>query len=408
MFEFWIVWRYMATRKGQFFNLVSILAIVGMALGVTALVIVMSVISGFESTLKSAVVDVTGHILILKRGEALEPMDTFGPRLKKIVPEISSMMPFVHVEGIVAHRGKISSVVVEGFPPSNADQTLKLKNRIVSGTFDLGTGYEKVPPIIVGGALASKLGVKVGELLNVVLPKNNPNVKTLGFSNLLTVFKVVGIIDLGMYEYDSRFLLTSDHAAQKLAGIGNVYTGLRIKLTDDKFTRDASFNLSTELGVNYLCRDWQEINHNLFEAIKLERVVIFIVLLFMTVAACFNISSTLFVSVLRRYGELSIFKTLGATKRRLVLFFTLQGLFIGVIGSLAGLLLGSFICLIIAKTNLIYVPAEIYHIHRLPVQMRPLDMLLIFVVSFILCLISTLAPAFRGAKLDPVEGLKYD
>src|ERR1700733_12261743 len=119
MFEFWIVWRYMVTRKGQFFNLVSILAMVGMSLGVAALVIVMSVVSGFETTLKNAVVDVTGHILVLKRGEALESLETLGPRLRKVVPEITSMTPFDHLEGIVAHKGRISSVVVEGFAPKD-------------------------------------------------------------------------------------------------------------------------------------------------------------------------------------------------------------------------------------------------------------------------------------------------
>src|ERR1700721_2670086 len=125
MFEFWIVWRYMVTRKGQFFNLVSILAMVGMALGVATLVVVMSAVSGFETSLKNAVIDVTGHILVLKRGEALEPMETLGPKLKKIVPEIVAMTPFVHVEGIVAHHGKISSIVVEGFPPRDVEKTLR-------------------------------------------------------------------------------------------------------------------------------------------------------------------------------------------------------------------------------------------------------------------------------------------
>jgi lipoprotein-releasing system permease protein len=408
MFELWVVWRYMRTRKGQFFNLVSILAIVGMALGVGTLVVVMSVVSGFETTLKNAVIDVTGHILLLKRGEALDPLDKLEPRLKQIVPSIVSMAPFVHVEGIVAHGGKISSIVVEGFDPKSVEQTLRLRPRLVSGHYDLGTGNEEFPPALVGWGLAEKLGLKPGDILNIVLPRNSPTAKVLGFSTRLKKFTVAGIIDLGMYEYDTRFILTSAKAAQDLGGIGDAYTGMRIKLSDDKLARDASFALSTELGMNYLSRDWLEINHNLFEAIKLERVVIFIVMLFMTVAACFNISSTLYVSVLRRYSDISVFKTLGATQKRLIRFFSLHGLIIGMIGALSGLFLGGAICLLIAKTNLIYVPAEIYHIRRLPVEMRPLDLVIIMVASFLLCFLSTLAPAFRGARLNPVEGLKYD
>jgi lipoprotein-releasing system permease protein len=193
-----------------------------------------------------------------------------------------------------------------------------------------------------------------------------------------------------------------------LAGLGDIYTGVRILLTDDKYAREASFKFSTELGMNYLSRDWLESNHNLFEAIKLEKVVIFVILMFMTIAACFNISSTLFVSVLRRYGDISILKTLGATRSRLIRFFSLQGLVIGAIGSFGGLILGGILCLVVAKSNFIYVPAEIYHVRHLPVEMRMTDLVMIMVVSMILCFLSTLAPAFRGARLNPVEGLKYD
>lgn len=408
MFELWVTWRYMVRRRGQFFNLVSILAILGMALGVATLVVVMSVVSGFESTLKSAVIDVTGHILVIKRGEALDPLNEFEPRLRKLIPQIDSLTPFVHVEGIAAHKGKISSVVVEGFEPLSVEKTLRLSPRLISGKFTLGTGDELIAPVIVGSALAQKLNIHVGEELNIVQPKNAPTVKVLGFSSHLKKFIVAGIIDLGMYEYDSRFLLTSTRAAQELAGIGNVFTGVRIKLKDDREVRDASFKLTTELGLNYLVRDWLEINHNLFEAIKLEKVVIFIVLLFMTIAACFNISSTLFVSVLRRYGDISILKTLGATKKRLVRFFSFQGLLVGIMGSFLGLGLGSLVCLLVAKTNFIYIPAEIYHVHHLPVEMRTTDLMMIMAASFILCFLSTLAPALKGARLNPVEGLKYD
>jgi len=408
MFELWVVWRYMRTRKGQFFNLVSVLAMLGMVFGVAALVVVMSVVSGFESTLKEAVVDVTGHVLLLKRGEPLDPLDKLEPKLRKIVPQILSLAPFVHVEGIVANNGKIASIVVEGFDPSTVEKTLRLSPRIVSGHFDLGTGLETEPPIMVGIGLAEKLGVKVGDSIAVVLPKNAATVKVLGFATRLKTFKVAAIIDLGMYEYDTRFMLTSAKAAQDLAGLGNIYTGVRIKLTQDKLAREASFKLSTELGLNYVSRDWLEVNHNLFEAIKLERVVIFVILLFMTVAACFNISSTLFVSVLRRYGDISVFKTLGASRGRLVRFFSLQGLVIGALGSFGGLILGGLLCLFVAKTNFIYVPAEIYHVRHLPVEMRIADLALIMVVSMLLCFLSTLAPAFRGAALNPVEGLKYD
>jgi lipoprotein-releasing system permease protein len=408
MFELWLVWRYMSSSSGKFFNLVTCLSILGMALGVAALVVVMSVVSGFETTLREAVVDVTGHVFVIKRYEALDPLSELEAKLKKIVPEIVSMVPFVHVEGLAAHKGRIGGIIVEGFDPEALDKTLNLRHRVVEGEFNLGTGSEPLPPVLVGRGLAEKLNIKVGEQLSIVLPKNSPTAKILGFTPRLKKFLVKGIIDLGMYEYDTRFLLTSSKAAQELGGIGTSFTGVRIKLTKADLARSASFAISSELGPGYVTRDWLESNHNLFEAIRLEKVVIFIVLLFMTVAACFNISSTLFISVLRRYGDISILRTLGARRMRLVRFFSLQGLVIGAFGSAFGLILGMSLCLIVKYTDFIYVPAEIYHLRHLPIEFRPLDLLSIAVVCFILCFISTLAPAFKGARLNPVEGLRYD
>ncbi|MDZ4677865.1 MAG: FtsX-like permease family protein [Oligoflexia bacterium] len=398
----------MKTRRGQFFNLVSILSIIGMALGIGTLVVVLSVISGFESAIKNAVVDVTGHILLLKRGAPLDPLSELEPRLQKLVPQITSTTPFVHVEGMVAHKGKLGGVVVEGFEPNDVEKTLTLRPRLVKGDFNLGTGLEKFPPVIIGQALAEKFELQIGDEVSVVLPKNNSTMKVLGFSARLKKFKVAGIMDMGMHQYDTRFMLTSAKAAQDLGGLGPVYTGLRIKLTDADLARDASFLISTELGLMYLTRDWVESNHNLFAAIKLERIVIFIVMLFMTVAACFNIASTLFISVLRRYGDISVFKTMGATQARLVRFFSLQGMVLGALGSILGIALGLSVCLVIAKTNFIYVPAAVYHLNRLPVEVRMIDIIMILASSFLLCFLSTLAPAIKGAKLHPVEGLKYD
>jgi lipoprotein-releasing system permease protein len=380
----------------------------GMGLGVAALVVVMSVVSGFETTLRNAVVDVTGHIYLIRRNDAPDSMGDLEKKLHKIVPQITSMLAFVQVQGLAAHKGRIGGVVVEGFDTKNVESTLNLRHRVIEGRFNLGSGLESEPPILVGRGLAEKLNIKVGEELSIVLPKTSPTAKILGFTPRLKKFLVAGVIDLGMYEYDARLLMTSAKAAQDLGGIGNSFSGLRIKLSDADLARQASFNISNELGAGYVIRDWLEANHNLFEAIKLEKKVIFLVMLFMTIAACFNISSTLFISVLRRYGDISVLRTMGAKKSGMIKFFSLQGLIIGAFGSLIGLGIGVGVCLVVKYTDFIYVPAEIYHLRRLPIEFRFLDIFLIVAVSFLLCFISTLAPALKGAKLNPIEGLKYD
>lgn len=403
-----MAWRYMRSRRSNFFNLVSILSIVGLALGVATLTIVTSVVNGFEVTLRKSVIDVSGHIWLLKLGGPLDPLDKLLPRVKKILPELQTAAPYVHVDGMVPHKGKIAGVAIEGFDPQNLEKTLPLKERLTSGSFDLGTGQEAVPPVIVARGLSEKLNIKVGEQITIALPKNSPTTRIVGFIPRAKKFKVVGIVDLGMYQYDSRFILTSVKAARDLGGLGNVYTGLRLKLSDYELAQKGSFALATELGPTYISRDWYELNQNLFSAIELERIVIFIVFLFMTVAACFNVSSTLFISVLRRFGDLSILKTLGASRKKLQRLFSIQGIFLGVLGAVIGLVLGISMCFIIAHTNLLFVPAEIYHVRRLPIDIRFFDLFLIVSISLALCFLSTVAPARRAARLDPIEGLRYD
>jgi len=409
MFEAWIVWRHLRSKNRKFFNLVSSLAILGMTLGVASLITTMAVLSGFETTLHRAVVDITGHMLIIRRGEPLNNLDQLVPRLKALVPELESVAPFVQVEGMLANHSKITGVVINGFEPEAFDKTLNLKDRVVRGKFNLDAGTAERPAVLAGRALAEKMGFGVGDEITVVLPRNNPSAKGgLGFTPRLKKFLVTGILDLGMYEYDSRFLITSSRAAQELAGLGPIFTGARVKFTSPDIAPIANSRFASELGLGYYIKDWTEVSPNLFKAISIEKRVIFVVLLFMTLAACFNISSTLFVSVLRRYGDISIFRVLGASHAKLMRIFSLQGLVIGVLGSLGGIALGLILCFIVAHTDLVHIPPEVYHLRRLPVEIRLADLVATGIAAFLLCFISTLAPASRGAKLDPVEGLKYE
>ncbi len=408
MFELWLTLRLLKEGKSQFLNPVSWLAVTGMALGVATLIIVMGVVSGFESTLENAVTDVTGDILLIRRGEPLDNLDILMPRLKKVAPQIVSATPFVHVEGMLAHKGKVGGIVIQGLDPGSSQKTLNLSGRIKEGTFDLGTGNEENPPVLIGKGLKEKMGINVGDIINIVLPKNSPTAKVTGFVPQLKKFLVVGVVDLGMYEFDSRFIITSARAAQKLADKGPFYTGLRLKLSDSHLAPQVSLALSAEMGFGYLIRDWMEAHNNLFEAIKLEKIVIFLVLLFMTVAACFNVSSTLLISVLRRTHDIALLKALGAKNSSILRFFSLQGLLLGVMGNVLGVILGLTICFIITKTNIIFLPPEIYHLSRLPVEIRFKEMGMIIVASLFLCLISTWGPARRAAKLLPVDGLRYE
>lgn len=407
MFQFWLSWRYLSAGK-RWLNPSSLLAIFGMALGVACLVVAMAVVSGFETSLKRAVIDVTGDVVIAKSGSRIMPGEHLPQRIKKVVPEMIAMTPFIQVEAVLANQGKILGVILQGLDPGSVDRVLNLKKRLVAGHFDLRDDAI-YPPAIVGRGMMRRMNLKIGDLIKVVMP--NPSLTNFtSFSPKLQIFRVRGALDLGKYDYDERFIVTTLAATQRMTGFGDGYSGLRIKLRDSSLAPHASSEIGRELGYPYWTRDWQQLNQNLLEAIRIEKPTIFFVILIMVVAACFNISSTLFVTVLRRYSDIAILRTMGASRRFIMWLFSAQGLLIGIVGALLGLMLGLILCWGFAYLQHQYqlLPGEIYKVDQFSFDLRWPDLISILLMSFVICFLSTLAPARRGAHLDPVEGLRYE
>ncbi|MGE3974977.1 MAG: ABC transporter permease [Bdellovibrionales bacterium] len=404
-FQFWLIRRHLR-HGGKFVNLTTFFAFIGMVLGVACLVISMAVISGFETTLKSAVIGVSGHVMLMKAGGSLDPLEELLPQVRKIVPTMEAYTPFVQSEAMIAHQGRTGGVVVQGVDPTTVKNVLQLEQRVVAGKMDL-TSLSEHPHALVGKALAKKYKLNLGDVIQVVAPR--PSTESVNaFSPKSMKLKVVGFMDLGKYDYDLRFILTTAEAAKELRGAGSGYSGLKIRLKEDRDAQAVSQKLSSELGYPYWARDWVDINRNLFEAIQLEKAVIFIVLLFMVLTACFNICSTLFVNVLKRYVDVSILQTMGASPRFIMVLFSLHGLVIGLLGSLTGVGFGVLAAHLLARSSLFLIPAEIYKLDHLDVDFRLLDLLAIIGASMLICLFSTIAPAYRGSKLKPVDGLRYE
>lgn len=380
-----------------------------MVIGVASLVVAMAVVSGFETTLKNSVIDSVGHVLVMKRGGPLTDDETFLKEVRDQVPAIIAETPFVYLEAVVAHNKKLSGVVVQGVDPDTYERVLRLKQRLREGEFAFGPREDGIQAGLVGKGLAKKFGLKIGDVFKAVMPvaKEYDNAS---FRPRLKKFYVRGILDLGRHDWNQRFVLTHIRAAQDFAQIGDQVMGYRLRLDKDEKAKEAAFVLSQRLGHAFWTRDWEDVNRNLFEAVKLEKVVIFFVLLIMVIAACFNISSTLFVSVLRRFGDISILKTLGANRGFVVKLFTAQGLLIGFIGSLIGVVLGVALCygFVYAEQKWGLLPGEVYKLERVDVEFRWTDISAIFAASLFICFLATLAPARRGAKLAPVEGLRYE
>lgn len=412
MFHFWLVFRFLTSGR-RLLNLPSVMSLSGMALGVASLTVAMGVVSGFESTLKAAVIDVFGHVLVVRKGDqATQNIETVLNKIKQVAPEAQAFTPFVTIEGVMAHQGKLSGVVVQGVDPKSVDKVLNIHKRVVRGEFSFGSRSidgEMVPVALVGKGVEKRFGLKQGDLFKVVLPGPSRSDST-EFSPKIMTFVLGGVLDLGKADYDERFIVTDIKTAQRFAGVGENFSGIRIRLTHADLAGDVSGRISRELGMSYWTMDWTEGNRNLFEAIRIEKPAIFFVILMMVVAASFNISSNLFISVMQKYGSISILRAMGFSAKDVRRVFILQGLFFGVLGTSIGLVLGLLLCLgfVIVQRYVVLLPVEIYRLDHVGVELRAMDLVAIIAAALVICLISTWVPARRGAKLNPVEGLRYE
>lgn len=403
---FWIAYRLLFSRR-TLFGGSAVLSLVGLILGVGALVASMAVMSGFEATLRSAMSDVTGHVQLVKRATFQEPWQELEAKIRKLEPTLQSSVRFLRTEAVLAHQGVIQGVMVQGIDEEKADDVLNFSSRLVDGSLDLKTADGKTPALI-GKRIAQRVGLKIGDSFRVVMPVPDP-IDPGRFQRRIAEFQVRGILDMGKTEWNERMIISPLSAAQKLVQIGDRYSGLLLKFQDINYARTAAFNISQNLGPNYFVSDWRDLNENLFEAVRIERVVIFFVVLIIVVVAAFNVSSTLFVNVVQRYADIAILKALGLPQKSILKMFSLQGLLMGALGLGLGTLFGLLLCVgfTVIQSSLGVVSGSVYRIDSIQVELRFIDWFFIALATMTICFVATLAPALRGSKLNPVEGLKY-
>ncbi len=408
----WLAWKSLYRDRNSF-DLSNGISLIGLILGVACLVIAMAVVSGFSVALQKSIVDVTGDVLVLSRSRQMLPWPELLQKVKKADSDVLEGSPFLFVEGLLAHKGKISGVAVQGIEENSVGRVLNLENRLVEGEFDLSQDHSggDLIPALLGKQLVKSMGLKVGESFRVVFPIASQ----LGSGELkrrLGRFRLVGVLSLGKYDYDSRYIMAPLKSVQKLVRVkvGRDYTGLYTKLTSSSMAERVSKNLNKKLDHPYWTRRWQAVEHNLFEAIVLEKAVIFIVVFIMILAAALNMASSLYIRVIKKYSEVAIMKSMGLSADRVLSVFRWQGIIIGVFGSLCGIVLGVLFCFIfevfVSRTG--FLPQDVYRLSEFSPIMKTLDLVLIFSATTLVCFIATLAPAYRGSRLKPVEGLRYE
>lgn len=408
-FKVWLVFRFVASG-GRLLSLPSAVSMLGLAIGVACMTLAMSVVSGFENTLRAAVIDVFGHVLVVRKSEKTTSVEAAIEKIRDAAPGIKAYTPFLQMEGIVAKDGKIAGVVVQGLEPRTVESVLRLRQRLIAGAFDFAAAEPgSMPAALIGKGVAKRFGLKPGDPFQVVLPTPSRS-STSEFRPKSQAFRVAGVLDLGKNEYDERYVVTDLKSAQALGEVGEGFSGLRLLLNDANDARQAAAAIHRALGSQYYLMDWFEVNKNLFEAVAFERFVIFFVLLTMLIAAAFNVSSNLFVNVLQRYPDMSILKAMGFARRDVVAAFAIHGLIFGIVGTAIGLLLGAAFAAAfeLAQTWFVLMPADVYKLDHVGVTFRPQDLAAVVCASLAICLAATVAPALRGSRLNPVEGLRYE
>lgn len=402
-FELFIGLRYMRSRgRRGFLSLLTLIAMSGMAIGVMALIVVLAVMSGFEQELREKILGTTAHILVLETsGLGIRDVDR-ALEVARAHPEVRSASPFVLQQAMLSAGDAATGVVLRGIDPEAARGDLG--PRVKQGSLDALAGPEA--GIVLGGELARTLGVVVGDTVTAISPKGA--VTAVGTIPKMRPFRVVGVFEVGLYEYDAALAYTSLDAARRFADLGGRVSGIEVRLADVYQARRVSLQLGRELGFPYWTRDWMEMNKNLFSAIQLEKTAMFVILTLIICVAAFAIISHLILMVAEKRREIGVLRALGASARSVMLVFMAEGVLIGVVGTLVGTVLGVAIGLVQETYHVVKIPGDVYQISELPMRMYPRDLLVIAVSALVLSFLATLYPSRQAARLDPVEVLRYE
>ncbi len=396
----YIALRYLKSKKrGISFG--TFVSISGVSLGVMALIIVISVISGFHEDLQKKILGAQAHAVVLSYTGGIENYNSLIQKLSK-KEEIIGYSPFVMGQVLISTNKRSHGVYLRGILPEFDKKTTEIFKHIKYRY----ENHNDLPWILIGKELANLLGVLPGDIITVISPMGS--IGPLGIIPKAKKFIVTGIFEIGMFEYDANLAITELKIAQEFFEYGNKVTGIQLKLKNIYRADIISENLTKELGEPYYVKDWMRMNRNLFSALKLEKFAMFVILTLIVIVASFNIISMLMVNVTEKQREVAILKSMGATDKLIRYIFMSQGLFIGFIGTVIGLLGGLLLCEIIKSYDIIKLPADVYYLSKLPVKVNILDILIISISALIISLISTVYPAHRAAKINPVEILRYE
>lgn len=403
-YELFISLRYLrAKRKQVLISIITMISIAGIALGVTALLVTLSVMNGFKTDLTNKILGTYAHIIVISQtGQGL---GDYAEAKKKIEnsPHILASSPFVYGQIMLKAGDNISGAVVKGIIPIEEARVTDIKNNISQGTLET---LSQPKTIILGRELARNLAVNVNEDIFLISPVSV--ISPFGLIPRMEKFRVTGIFVSGMYEYDANLSYVSLNSAQNLFDLGQKITGLAVKTDNPYQAQEISAKLQEELKFPYWVRSWMATNRNLFSALKLEKITMFIILVLIVLVAAFNIVATLMIMTMEKTKDIGILKTMGATRKSISKIFVLEGLIIGVIGTILGCIGGFLISRLLEVYQFIKIPADVYYLDKLPVKMEVSDFIIVAVAALAISLSATVYPSYKAGKLDPCEAIRYE
>ena len=409
-FEYFIGRRYLRARQKQaFIKLITILAMAGITVGVMALIVVIGVMKGFEDDLRTRILGGQSHVVLKSNAGGIRDYDRLVAGVQKI-KGVEAATPFDDVQGVLRSRYSISPAKIKGIDPATAGRVIKtLKGVNLPDPVQSITPQDeniRLPGIILARELAKNLGVKKGDIITLISPGElRPSVIQ---APVMKQFEVIDYFRSGLYEYDSSFAYIHLKDAQKVLGMGNAVNGIEVRVNNIYRAGKIANIIAEKLGPEYRVQDWMQLNKTLFQAMKTERRVMFIILTLTILVAAFSIASTLIMLVIGKTRDIAILKAMGATNNSIRKIFVFNGMVIGFIGTSLGLALGLLLCTILKNYDITHLTGGIYYlINTVPVKLEVLDIIAIIAATLVISYLATLYPARQATRINPVDSIRF-
>ena len=408
-YELLIALRYLtAKRKQAFISIISAISVLGVVVGVMALMVALGLMTGLQKEIRSKILGTTSHISLFRsRGEGFDDYRQVVERVRHL-PHVLGAAPAVYGKGIVASAAGSDLATFKGIVPEEERTVTDIGSQVEGGSLEAlaAPSSDGLPPILLGHELASKLGVGPGDIVSVTSPRGR--LSPMGLLPLVSKFKVAGVVRSGLYEFDAGWAYMSLPAAQRLFADSDRASLVELRVDDIYAVRKISSEIRAALGDEYIPSNWIDLNQSLFSALWLEKMAIGITIGLIVMVAALNIVATLILMVMEKHKDIAILVSMGASRGAVTRIFMLQGTIIGAAGTMAGAILGWGACQVLDHFRLLRVPVDVYQISYVPFTLLPGDAAIVVVGAVLICFLATVHPARAAARLDPAEALRYE